>query len=139
MLAKAAESWHGIVRPYLFLLLTHHLHLLLLFLTALLSPDSYPIPSTQVLCCPGAWCMYRVEALEALLPNYCQVPTSIREFHRLEQGEDRYQNSLCLVSVPLNFRSGSDRGRLITSDKADQLNLGSPRLIYSPSRSLTLS
>src|SRR6185295_7585868 len=63
MLAKAAESWHGIV-----------------------------------LCCPGAWCMYRVEALEALLPKYCQIPNSIREFHRLEQGEDRYQNSLCLVS-----------------------------------------
>lgn len=52
----------------------------------------------QVLCCPGAWCMYRVEALEALLPKYSAVPTSIREFHRLEQGEDRYQNSLCLVS-----------------------------------------
>lgn len=77
MLAKAAESWHGIVRPlYLF----------------------RPLLTGQVLCCPGAWCMYRVEALEALLPKYSAVPMSIREFHRLEQGEDRYQNSLCLVS-----------------------------------------
>src|SRR3954471_24827806 len=42
--------------------------------------------------------MYRVEALESLLPKYCRVPENIREFHRLEQGEDRYQNSLCLVS-----------------------------------------
>lgn len=56
--------------------------------------------------------MYRVEgirimkkfplanliAIEALLPDYCEYPTAIRDFHRLEQGEDRYQNSLCLMS-----------------------------------------
>eukprot|EP01130_Rhizamoeba_saxonica_P017438 TRINITY_DN8451_c0_g1_i1.p1 TRINITY_DN8451_c0_g1~~TRINITY_DN8451_c0_g1_i1.p1 ORF type:complete len:871 (+),score=146.17 TRINITY_DN8451_c0_g1_i1:193-2805(+) len=51
-----------------------------------------------VLCCPGAWCMYRIEAVEAIASNYSATPTSIREFHRLEQGEDRYQNTLCLVT-----------------------------------------
>jgi hypothetical protein len=68
-------------------------------------------------------------ALEALLPDYCEFPTAIRGFHRLEQGEDRYQNSLCLMSgwrvilvkqskaetqVPTNLKRLTEQRRYVT-------------------------
>jgi cellulose synthase/poly-beta-1,6-N-acetylglucosamine synthase-like glycosyltransferase len=49
-----------------------------------------------VLCAPGAWCMYRIEALEDTLRKFSLHPTNIREYHRLEQGEDRYLTTLSL-------------------------------------------
>jgi len=58
------------------------------------SAESY---SGIVLCAPGAWCMYRIEALEDTLRAFCLQPKNIREYHRLEQGEDRYLTTLSLA------------------------------------------
>jgi hypothetical protein len=40
--------------------------------------------------------MYRIEALEDTVKIYSLNPCNIREYHRLEQGEDRYLNTLTL-------------------------------------------
>lgn len=40
--------------------------------------------------------MYRVDAIEQVMSEYSSAPKNIREYHRLEQGEDRCQDTLVL-------------------------------------------
>lgn len=80
MLGKASESWFRMV---------HNSHIAAVLIAIRSS-------FLQVLCCPGAWTMYRVEAVEQVMIEYSRAPKNIREYHRLEQGEDRYQDTLTL-------------------------------------------